>query len=52
MLKIRKYGFVEKYLSEGEVWAVYDELVRTGVPELKWPIFIVDEVYKKMKALS
>lgn len=50
ILKIRKYGFVEKYLNESEIWSVYDYLVGSRIPELKWPIFIVDEVYKKMKS--
>lgn len=49
MLKIKKYGFVEKYLSEEEIWNIYHELVASKVAELKWPIYIVDEVYKRMK---
>ena len=27
----------------------YRRLVRDGVSELKWPIYIVDEVYRRMK---
>ena len=48
-LKIKKYGFVEKYLSEEEIEVIYGRLVRDGVSELKWPIYIVDEVYRRMK---
>ena len=43
---------MEKYLTETEIWSIYDHLVWTNVPELKWPIYIVDEVYKKMKAMK
>ena len=49
ILKIKKYGFVEKHLTQEEIWNIYDQLVRGAVPELKWPIFIVDEVYRRMK---
>ena len=51
-MKIKKYGFVEKYLKEGEIWAIYEYLVGSQVPQLKWPIVIVDEVYKKMKSVK
>jgi hypothetical protein len=42
---------VEKHLTQEEIWSIYDQLVRGAVPELKWPIFIVDEVYRRMKHL-
>lgn len=48
MLKIKKYGFVEKYLTEEEIWKIYEALVKKGVPEMKWPIAIVEEVYCRM----
>jgi hypothetical protein len=32
MLKIKKYGFVEKHLSEAEIWDVYEQLVSSGLP--------------------
>jgi hypothetical protein len=48
MLKIKKYGFVERHLTEAEIWKMYDQLVEEGIPEMRWPIAIVEAVYNRM----
>ncbi len=41
ILKIKKYGFVERHLTETEIWKMYDQLVQQAIPEIQWPIAIV-----------
>ena len=48
-IKVKKYGFVERYLSHSEICAIYNYLKTSSIPEYKWPLFVVDEVYEKMQ---
>ena len=50
--KVKNYGFVERYLTEKEIKGIYEYLVKSQIPEYKWPLFVVDEVYEKMQNLK
>lgn len=47
--KVKKYGFVERYLSRAEICCIYEYLRKSSIPEHKWPLYVVDEVYEKMQ---
>ena len=47
--KVKQYGFVERYLSRSEICCIYEYLKNSSVPEYKWPLYVVDEVYEKMQ---
>ena len=49
LTKVRNYGFIERYLSQTEICSIYDYLKKSSIPEYKWPLFVVDEVYEKMQ---
>lgn len=48
--RLDRYDFVRKYLSESDIFGIYEYLKRNHIGEEKWPLFVVDEAYKKMSA--
>lgn len=51
--KVKKYGFVEKYLTDLEIKSIYEGLKsRADIPQHRWPLVVIDEVYKKMQEMK
>ena len=47
--KMKQYKFVEKYLSDTELEGLFNEYTLAEIPEVRWPLLVVDEVFARMK---
>ena len=49
---MKNYKFVGRYMSDLELEELYSKYLMAGIPEIRWPLLIIDEVYKKIRVRS
>ena len=46
--QLQRYQFIKKYLIESDLFQMYTFLMKNNIQKDKWPLFAVDEAYKRM----
>ena len=48
---LNSYTFVRRYLSDNEIYQIFEQLEKRGVGEHKWAGKVVDVVYRKLQKI-